>query len=43
MEKKYEIIRDKVIKGTNKAIEKLIIESEKQGKPLIVSNKPQPK
>ena len=38
MEKKYQTIRDKVLKGTKRAIDKLVIESEKTGRPLVVSN-----
>ncbi len=39
MEKEYEEIREKVIKGTKKAVEKVIINSKKNGQPLVVSNK----
>lgn len=39
MEKQYEEIKEKVIKGTKKAVEKVIIRSKKDGKPLVVSNK----
>ncbi|MDT3741281.1 MAG: hypothetical protein RO257_17475 [Candidatus Kapabacteria bacterium] len=39
MEKEYEIIREKVLKGTKRAIDKLIIESKRTGKKLVVSDK----
>jgi hypothetical protein len=39
MEKEYEIISEKVLKGTIRAIDKLIIESERTGKKLVVSKK----
>lgn len=37
MENKYDDLRDKVLKGTKRAIEKLIIQSKKEGKKLVVS------
>ena len=37
MENKYDELRDKVLKGTKRAIEKLIIQSKKEGKKLVVS------
>lgn len=39
MEKEYEIIREKVLKGTKRAIDKLIIESKRTGIKLVVSKK----
>ncbi len=39
MESKYEEIREKVIKGTKKAVEKIIIRSKKDGQPLVVSKR----
>jgi hypothetical protein len=38
MDKKYEIIREKVIKGTQEALDKLKADSKKNGKILIESN-----
>ena len=39
MDKKYEILKDKIVQGTKRAIAKLIIEKKKEGKQLIISNK----
>jgi hypothetical protein len=37
MDKKYEILKEKVLAGTKRAIDKLIIEKEKEGKKLVIS------
>ncbi len=39
MLKDYEELKKKVLKGTKKGIEKLIIQSKKTGKTLIISEK----
>ncbi|MCX6154282.1 MAG: hypothetical protein NT007_08985 [Candidatus Kapabacteria bacterium] len=42
MTKENEILRDKVLKGTQRAIDKLIIEAKRDGRDLIVSKKEEP-
>ncbi|MBM2814519.1 MAG: hypothetical protein HW421_1281 [Ignavibacteria bacterium] len=37
MEKEHEILRDKVMRGTQRAIDKLIIQSKKDGRELVIS------
>jgi hypothetical protein len=39
MEKKYEEIRDKVLKGTKRALEKLKEQSKKEGRALVITDK----
>jgi hypothetical protein len=39
MDKKHEEIRDKVLKGTKRALEKLKEQSKKEGRILVVSDK----
>lgn len=38
MDNKYELIRDKVIEGTKRALEKLKTDAEKSGRKLVVAS-----
>lgn len=37
MEKEHEILKERVLLGTKRAIDKLIIKSQKEGKELVTS------